>query len=153
MTAALQHITVVDLTRPLAGPFCTMRLRDRDVDGITIAEPDWGDETRAWPPLWDGERTQRIEASVVAPSRPTRPPNIWSPTRPRGTVAAIPPNGFYLIAKKDVLASRSSASIVLRISYFRRNRHFLATFERITAPFRVIFVTNCQGQMQKRKLE
>jgi crotonobetainyl-CoA:carnitine CoA-transferase CaiB-like acyl-CoA transferase len=69
MPAALQHITVGDLPSPLAGPCCTMRLGGRGADVITVAEPERGDATRSWTPLWHGERTQRREASVVATSK------------------------------------------------------------------------------------
>jgi hypothetical protein len=73
--------------------------------------------------------------------------------RPSSTVAAITPNRLYLIAKKDIIALPSPASILLRISQNRRNRHFFATVECITAPFLVIFVTNRQSQMRKGKFE
>ena len=55
MTSALHNIKVVDLTRTLAGPFCTMMLGDMGADVVKIEEPEHGDETRAWPPLWNGE--------------------------------------------------------------------------------------------------
>src|SRR3989475_6468193 len=58
MTAALENIKVVDLTRTLAGPFCTMMLGDMGADVIKIEEPERGDETRSWTPFWDGETTQ-----------------------------------------------------------------------------------------------
>jgi crotonobetainyl-CoA:carnitine CoA-transferase CaiB-like acyl-CoA transferase len=58
MTAALQHIKVVDLTRTLAGPFCTMMLGDMGADVIKIEEPERGDETRSWTPFWHEESTQ-----------------------------------------------------------------------------------------------
>jgi hypothetical protein len=61
--------------------------------------------------------------------------------------------GDPFIAKKDILASPSQASILLRISHIRRNRHFFATFEYIPAPVSVIFVTNCQSQTRTGKLE
>jgi hypothetical protein len=79
----------------------------------------------------------------------------WSACRnwPSSTVAAITPNRLYLIAKKDIIALPSPASILLRISQNRRNRHFFATVECITAPFLVIFVTNRQSQMRKGKFE
>ena len=58
MTAALENIKVVDLTRTLAGPFCTMMLGDMGADVIKIEEPERGDETRSWTPFWNGESTQ-----------------------------------------------------------------------------------------------
>ena len=58
MTAALGHLKVVDLTRTLAGPFCTMMLGDMGADVVKIEEPQHGDETRSWTPFWNGESTQ-----------------------------------------------------------------------------------------------
>lgn len=50
----LQGIRVIDLTRVLAGPFCTMLLGDMGAEVLKIEEPRHGDETRAWPPLIEG---------------------------------------------------------------------------------------------------
>lgn len=58
MAAALDGIKVVDLTRTLAGPFCTMMMGDMGADVIKIEEPELGDETRSWTPFWSGESTQ-----------------------------------------------------------------------------------------------
>ena len=58
MAAALDDIKVVDLTRTLAGPFCTMLLGDMGADVVKIEEPTGGDETRHWTPFWNGESTQ-----------------------------------------------------------------------------------------------
>ena len=60
MVAALDKIKVVDLTRTLAGPFCTMMLGDMGADVIKIEEPERGDETRSWTPFWNGESTQFV---------------------------------------------------------------------------------------------
>ena len=60
MTAALDNIKVVDLTRTLAGPFCTMMLGDMGADVVKIEEPEHGDETRSWTPFWNGESTQFV---------------------------------------------------------------------------------------------
>ena len=60
MAAALENIKVVDLTRTLAGPFCTMMLGDMGADVIKIEEPERGDETRSWTPFWNGESTQFV---------------------------------------------------------------------------------------------
>lgn len=58
MTTALEDIKVVDLTRTLAGPFCTQMLGDMGADVIKIEEPNLGDETRSWTPFWNEEGTQ-----------------------------------------------------------------------------------------------
>ena len=52
---ALDDITVLDLSRILAGPFCTQMLSDL---GATVwkVESPWGDDTRRWgPPFVEGE--------------------------------------------------------------------------------------------------
>ncbi|PKB80889.1 MAG: formyl-CoA transferase [SAR202 cluster bacterium Io17-Chloro-G9] len=58
MAAALENLKVVDLTRTLAGPFCTMMMGDMGADVVKIEEPNLGDETRSWTPFWNGESTQ-----------------------------------------------------------------------------------------------
>lgn len=47
----LKGLTVVDLTRVLAGPFCTMMLGDMGAEVIKIEEPELGDESRGWSPF------------------------------------------------------------------------------------------------------
>lgn len=44
--AGLEGLSVVDLTRVLAGPFCTMLLGDMGADVIKVEEPGHGDDTR-----------------------------------------------------------------------------------------------------------
>jgi formyl-CoA transferase len=51
---ALDGLRVVDLTRVLAGPFCTMLLGDMGADVVKIEEPTLGDDTRSWAPFVDG---------------------------------------------------------------------------------------------------
>ncbi|MAN93829.1 MAG: formyl-CoA transferase [Chloroflexi bacterium] len=58
MAAALDNIKVVDLTRTLAGPFCTMLMGDMGAEVIKVEEPTGGDETRKWTPFVNGESTQ-----------------------------------------------------------------------------------------------
>lgn len=53
----LDGLTVVDLSRALAGPFCTMQLGDLGADIIKVERPGTGDQTRGWQPPKYGDQS------------------------------------------------------------------------------------------------
>lgn len=56
MKKALDGIKVLDLSRALAGPYCTMMLADMGAEIIKVEMPGTGDDSRAWgPPFVEGE--------------------------------------------------------------------------------------------------
>jgi crotonobetainyl-CoA:carnitine CoA-transferase CaiB-like acyl-CoA transferase len=61
---ALAGIKVVDLTRILAGPLCTMMLGDMGAEIIKVEPPGSGDDTRTWgPPFVAGEAAYFLGAN------------------------------------------------------------------------------------------
>jgi formyl-CoA transferase len=51
---ALEGLLVVDVSRILAGPYCSMILADYGAEVVKIEEPILGDGTRQWGPPWIG---------------------------------------------------------------------------------------------------
>ena len=65
MPGPLSHLTVLDLSRVLAGPWCTQLLADLGATVIKIERPGAGDDTRAWGPpyLRDAAGNETSEAA------------------------------------------------------------------------------------------
>src|SRR3974390_849609 len=63
LRSSLSGVRVLDLTRNLAGPYCTMLLGDLGA-GVVKVEPLGGDDTRTWtPPDWNGESPTFLAAN------------------------------------------------------------------------------------------
>jgi len=54
MAKPLEGVRVLDLTRVLAGPFCTMVLSDLGAEIIKVEVPGTGDDSRAFGPFKNG---------------------------------------------------------------------------------------------------
>jgi formyl-CoA transferase len=57
MPQALEDIKVLDLSRVLAMPYCSMMLGDLGAEIIRVERPAVGDETRHWGPPWAGDQS------------------------------------------------------------------------------------------------
>jgi formyl-CoA transferase len=57
MPQALEDIKVLDLSRVLAMPYCSMMLGDLGAEIIRVERPGVGDETRHWGPPWAGDQS------------------------------------------------------------------------------------------------
>lgn len=60
----LNSIKVLDLSRVLAGPLCTMMLGDLGAQVLKIEKPDTGDDTRGWGPPFDARGESAYYLSV-----------------------------------------------------------------------------------------
>jgi crotonobetainyl-CoA:carnitine CoA-transferase CaiB-like acyl-CoA transferase len=72
MTKALSGIRVLDLSRVLAGPWCTQMLGDLGAEIIKVEQPVKGDDTRGWGPPWHGEGDERLSAYFLSANRGKR---------------------------------------------------------------------------------
>ncbi|MES2136812.1 MAG: CaiB/BaiF CoA-transferase family protein [Pseudomonadota bacterium] len=65
----LEGIKVLDLSRVLAGPWCTQLLADLGAEVIKVERPGVGDDTRHWGPPWHGEGDRRVAAYFLSCNR------------------------------------------------------------------------------------
>ena len=65
----LEGIKVLDLSRVLAGPWCTQLLADLGAEVVKVERPRSGDDTRHWGPPWHGEGNRRVAAYFLSCNR------------------------------------------------------------------------------------
>lgn len=102
----LAGITVVDLTRVLAGPYATMLLADLGARVIKVEAPGTGDDARAFPPFLDGESAyfasiNRGKESIALDLRDSGDRTVFEA----------------LLAKADVLAENFRPGALARLGY------------------------------------
>jgi len=100
---ALSGLRVLDLTRVLAGPFCTMMLGDMGAEVLKV-EAAKGDDTRAWGPPWAGTES----AYYLGVNRNKRS-TVMDPTLPEGREALAA-----LIRGADVLVENFRTGTLAR---------------------------------------
>jgi len=74
MKSPLEGLVILDMTRFLSGPFCTMLLGDMGARVIKVEPPEVGDDTRAWAPFIGGQgsyylSTNRNKKSLCVDTR------------------------------------------------------------------------------------
>ena len=97
---ALSGVTVVDLTRVLAGPYCTQLLGDLGADVIKIERPGKGDDTRGFAPPFvrDGDGNVTSESAYFMSANRNKRSVAVDLTKPEGQALVR-----RLVGKADVL--------------------------------------------------
>ena len=100
MTLPLSHVTVLDLSRILAGPWCSQLLADLGATVIKIEHPLRGDDTRSWGPpfLKDSAGNETGEAAYYLGVNRNKQSLALDFTRPEGQAILLE-----LVAGADVM--------------------------------------------------
>lgn len=108
---ALSHLRVLDLTRVLAGPWCTQTLADLGAEVIKIERPGSGDETRQWGPPYakDAEGNNTSEAAYYLAVNRNKKSVTLNIATPQGQALV-----GKLVAEADVLVENYKAGQLAR---------------------------------------
>ncbi|MDD2923815.1 CaiB/BaiF CoA-transferase family protein [Rhodoferax sp.] len=98
--AALSHLKVLDLSRVLAGPWCTQMLADLGADVIKVERPGAGDDTRHWGPpfLKDADGNDTTEATYFTACNRNKRAITLDMAKPEGQALIL-----QMAAQSDVL--------------------------------------------------
>lgn len=90
MTEALAHLKVLDLSRVLAGPWCTQMLADLGADVVKVERPREGDDTRHWGPpfLRDAQGRDTDQASYFTCTNRNKRSITLDLSKPQGQALA-----------------------------------------------------------------
>jgi crotonobetainyl-CoA:carnitine CoA-transferase CaiB-like acyl-CoA transferase len=103
----LAGVRVVDLTRVMTGPYCTMMLGDLGADVVKVEQPGKGDDTRSWGPPFVGEES----GYYLSVNRNKR--SIALDLKHEGGRAAL----WRLIEGADVLVENFSPGTIERLGF------------------------------------
>ncbi len=104
MAAKLEGVRVLDISRVLAGPYCTMVLGDLGAEVIKV-EPPEGDETRTWPPFFPNG-----ESGYFMSLNRNKKGIVLNLKNPKGKEIL-----FELAKKSDVLLENFTPGVVKRL--------------------------------------
>lgn len=98
--AALAHLKVLDLSRVLAGPWCTQMLADLGADVIKVERPGAGDDTRHWGPpfLKDADGNDTTEATYFTACNRNKRAITLDMAKPQGQALILK-----MAAQSDIL--------------------------------------------------
>ena len=103
MPKPLDGVKVLDMTRVLAGPYCTMMLGDMGADVVKLERPEAGDDTRGYgPPFVNGESAyfMSINRSKRSLTLNLKHPRLKLLQLARATDAAFRKNANQLAGRK-----------------------------------------------------
>ncbi len=108
----LHGVRVVDLTRVMSGPYCTMMLGDMGADIIKVERPGVGDDTRIWgPPFVEQPGVERESAYFLSVNRNKR--SIALDLKTEDGIEVL----WKLIEQADVLVENFSPGTIARLGF------------------------------------